>query len=101
DILLRILGFKEQQLCNDERGHVILDLPGHEDDPLPQETRINIETAFAAIRLLDDDGNERADRIEGGVGHDVLSLVAVADVYIGCLAGDFKMVMAREKGVPH
>jgi hypothetical protein len=37
---------------------VILDLARHEHDPLPQQPRVDVEAALAAIRLLDDDGNE-------------------------------------------
>jgi hypothetical protein len=38
---------------------VVLDLAGHEHDPLAQQPRIDVEAALAAVRLLDDDGNER------------------------------------------
>jgi hypothetical protein len=39
DVLLRIFRFEEQQLGRDERGHIVLDLPGHEDDPFTQQAR--------------------------------------------------------------
>ena len=42
---------------------MVLDLAGHEDDPLPEQAGIDVEAPLAAIGLLDDDGNERADDI--------------------------------------
>ena len=58
DVLLRVLRLEEQQLGGDHRGHMVLDSAGHEDDPLAQQARINVEAALAAVGLLDDDGNE-------------------------------------------
>ena len=58
DVLLRVLGLEEEQLGGDQRGHMVLDRAGDEDDPFAQQPRINVEAALAAVRLLDDDGNE-------------------------------------------
>src|SRR5215216_2253269 len=53
NLLLRVLGLEEEQLRDDERGRVVLDRPGEEDDALAQEPRIDVERALAAVRLLD------------------------------------------------
>src|SRR3546814_16946049 len=64
DVLLRILRFEEQELGGDQRRHMILDLAGDEDDPFAQQARENVEAAFAAARLFDDDGNKRGARVD-------------------------------------
>jgi hypothetical protein len=58
DVLLRVLGLEEEQLGGDERGHMVLDRAGDEDDPLAKQARVDVETAFAAVGLLDDDRDE-------------------------------------------
>jgi hypothetical protein len=42
---------------------MVLDRAGYEDDPLAKQARIDVETAFAAVRLLDDDRNELRDDV--------------------------------------
>ena len=37
----------------------VLDHAGHKDDALAQEARVDVEGAFATVRLLDHHGNER------------------------------------------
>ena len=63
DVLLRVLGLEEEQLGGDQRGHMVLDRAGDEDDPLAQQPRVNVEAALAAVRLLDDDRNEAGDDV--------------------------------------
>ena len=73
DVLLRVLGLEEQQLGGDERGHMVLDRAGDEDDPLAQQPRENVEAALAPVGLLDDDGDElRNDVLVIGHGKWVL-----------------------------
>src|SRR4029453_8131450 len=50
----------------DQRGHMVLDRTGDEDDPLPQQPGIDVEAAFASVRLFDDDRDE--------AGNDVLMI---------------------------
>jgi hypothetical protein len=64
DVLLRIFRFEEQELRDDQRGHIVLDLAGDENDPFAQQARENVEAAFAATRLFDDDGNKGGQRID-------------------------------------
>ncbi len=60
--------FEEQQLGDDQRGHMVFDLASNEDDALAKQARIDVERPFAAIRLLDDDGHEAGGEVEM-VGH--------------------------------
>ena len=71
---------------------MVLDRAGNEHDPLAQQARVDVEAALAAVRLLDNDGNE--------AGGDVLmilgkrwSLRCVAP-YIGRFAARFKAARA-------
>jgi hypothetical protein len=58
DVLVRILGFEEQELGDDQVGHVVFDLADAEDDPLFQQPRIDIVGTLAACGLLDNDGHQ-------------------------------------------
>jgi hypothetical protein len=58
DFLLRILGFEEQQLRDDQRRHAVLDRTGQEDDALLQQARENVVSAFTAVGLLDHHRNK-------------------------------------------
>jgi hypothetical protein len=42
---------------------VVLDRAGDEDDPLAEQPRIDVEAAFAPVRLFDDDRNELGDDV--------------------------------------
>ena len=55
---LGVLVAEEQQLGDDEVGHVVVDLPADEDDPVAQQAGVDIVTPLAAPRLLDNDRNE-------------------------------------------
>ncbi|MCY1453231.1 hypothetical protein D3C76_1418090 [compost metagenome] len=76
DILVRVLGLKEQQLGNHQVGHVVLDLADQENHPLFQQARIDIVGTLATGGLLDhhrhqagslDIWNLRHERIMGHV----------------------------------
>jgi len=58
DVLLRILALEVEQLGGDQGRHMVLDPAGDEHDPLPEQPRIDVEAALAAVRLLDDDRHE-------------------------------------------
>ena len=80
---------------------MVLDRAGDEDDPLPQQPRINVEAALAPVRLLDDDGNEAGDdvlMVHGKCG----SLRCVAP-YIGQSRGKVQAALAANmrKGGRH
>jgi ferredoxin len=53
DVLVRILGLQEQQLRDDQVGHVVLDRTHEEDHPLLEQARVDVVGAFAAGSLLD------------------------------------------------
>ncbi len=52
-VLVRILGFEEQQLGADQARHVVVHRADNEDDPLLQQAGVDIECPLAAIGLLD------------------------------------------------
>src|SRR3546814_5771452 len=54
DFLLRMFRFEEQELGADQRGHLVLHLSGHYDDPFAQQAGEYVEAAFAAASMLDD-----------------------------------------------
>src|SRR5262249_43271562 len=60
DVLLRVLGLEMDQLRDDEVRDLIVDRRAEEDDPLVQQTRVDVERALTTRRLLDDHGNQRA-----------------------------------------
>ena len=97
-ILLGVLCLQEQQLCHDERRHMILDLPGHEDDPFAQQPRINVERPFTAVRLLDDD----RDEAHGGVDHDAVrsGKIVQSPMSVGPGQTSIGECSATEKGGP-
>ncbi len=55
---------RNKQLGDDQRGHLVLDLAGDEDDPFAQQAGENVDAAFAAARLFDDYGYQRTQRID-------------------------------------
>jgi hypothetical protein len=57
DIALGILVAQEQHLGNDEIRQLIIDAPAQKDNPIAQQTRIDIVRALTAPRLLNHDGN--------------------------------------------
>src|SRR5690606_21194927 len=62
--VLAVLALEEQQLGDDQRGHLVLDFTGHEHDPLAQQAAENVEAALAAAGAFDHHGHERpGDRI--------------------------------------
>jgi hypothetical protein len=58
DFALRIFRFKPQQLSAHQARQAILDRTGHEDDPLLEQPRENVERALPPARLFDDHGNK-------------------------------------------
>src|SRR3546814_1474901 len=58
DVLLRIFRLEEQQLGDDQRRHLVLDLAGYEDAPFAQPAGEDVEAAFAAARLFVDHGKQ-------------------------------------------
>src|SRR3546814_5366183 len=73
NVFFRIFRFQEQKLSHNERGHLVLDRSRHEHDPFAQQTRKNVEAPLSAVRLLNDDGNKRAQWIGNSVVHETLS----------------------------
>ena len=69
DFLLRIVGLEKQQLRDDQRGRDVVDRPDHEDDALTQQAGENVERAFAASRLLDDDRHQIVGIVVDQVAH--------------------------------
>src|ERR687892_401074 len=46
------------QLSHDQVGHLVVDRGAEEDDPVLEETRVDVERALPPVRLLDHDWNE-------------------------------------------
>jgi hypothetical protein len=57
--VLRVLALEEQQLGDDQRGHLVLDLAGDEHDPLAQQPAEDVEAALAAAGAFDHHRHER------------------------------------------
>src|SRR5690606_34920663 len=64
--VLAVLAFEEQQLSDNQRGHLVLDLAGDEHDPLAQQAAEDVEAALAAAGAFDHYGHERAGHRVGG-----------------------------------
>src|SRR5262249_34141116 len=58
DVLLRVLGFEEEHLGDDEVGDRVVDRLAEEDDVVLQEARVDVVRALSPSRLLDDHGNQ-------------------------------------------
>src|SRR6266540_180769 len=58
DVLVRVLGLEEQELGHDQVADLVVDRCPEEHDPLLEEPAVDVERALAAVRLLDDDGNQ-------------------------------------------
>ena len=48
------LGFEEQDLRDDQVGHLVVDLLAQEDDPFPEQLGVDVEGPIAPAALLDD-----------------------------------------------
>ncbi len=59
DLLFRVFRFEEQKLRDDQRGHIVLDHAGNEDDALLEQARINIKGPLAPIGLLNHHRHEQ------------------------------------------
>src|SRR5262249_32097156 len=53
-VLVGVLGFQEEELGDDQVGHVVFDVARQEDDALLEKAREDVERPLAAGRLLDD-----------------------------------------------
>src|SRR2546425_4373737 len=58
DVLVGVLGLKEQHLRDHQVREVVLDERRQKDDPLPQQSREDVERALTAGRLLHDHRNQ-------------------------------------------
>jgi hypothetical protein len=58
NVLVRVLGFEEQQLRDNEVRHVILDRADDKDHALLEEAGVDIIGTLAAGSLLHDHGNQ-------------------------------------------
>ena len=65
DLLLRVLGFQEQELGADKGGHSVVHFAAQQDDAILEQTGINIVGTFGTARGFDDHGDE---------GHENLSV---------------------------
>src|SRR5690606_16461458 len=57
DVLVGILGLQMEELGHDQVGHAVVDRGAEEDDPVLEQTAIDVEVALAAARLLEDGGD--------------------------------------------
>ena len=57
-----------QELGHDQVGHVVLHDRAKEDDPVLQESRVQVEGSFSAVRRFDDGRDEgRVGVAHGGI----------------------------------
>jgi hypothetical protein len=69
NILLRILGFEEQELRAGDRRNMVVNLAGQKNDPLLQQARIDVVSPLAPVGHLDDGGDQETVRLVKNVGH--------------------------------
>src|SRR6266571_3760502 len=60
DVLLRVLGFEEEELGDDQVRHHVVDGGAYEDDVVLQQARVDVVGPLAAGGLLDHHGDKRA-----------------------------------------
>src|SRR5262249_25546016 len=58
DVLLRVFGLEEEQLRDDEVRDFVVDAAAEDDDPIPEEPRVDVVGSLTATRLLDDDWDQ-------------------------------------------
>ena len=58
DVLVHVLGFEVDELGNDGVCHAVADLTRKEDDPVLEQSRIDVIRAFPAAGLLHDHGDQ-------------------------------------------
>ena len=58
DVFVRVIRFQEQQLGANQARYAIVDRPDQKDDPLFEQTRINVVGALPTIGLLDHHGDQ-------------------------------------------
>ena len=58
DVLVRVFALEVQQLGDDQVGDRVVDRRAEEDDALLEQPGVDVERALAAVRLLDDRGDE-------------------------------------------
>ena len=63
DVLVRVLGLQVEELGDDEVRDLVVDRRAEEDDPLVEQTRVDVERALAARRLLDHHRNQGAHSV--------------------------------------
>src|SRR5205085_258202 len=54
DVLLRVFGFEEEELRDDEVRHRVVNRRAEEDDVVAKQSRVDVRVALAARRLLED-----------------------------------------------
>src|SRR5690348_6646252 len=54
DVLLRRVGLQKEQLRDDDVRDVVVDLGAEKDDPVHEQTRIDVVSALATARAFDD-----------------------------------------------
>ena len=74
DVFLGILHLQKQQLCNNQICDVIVDRRPDKNDPILEQPRINIVTAFAPAGLFHDHRNQHLRNISLGCAHGFSSL---------------------------
>src|SRR5204863_951431 len=68
DVLVRALGFQEEDLGADDVGDVVVDGRAEEDDVLPEQARVDVPATLAPVGRLDDLGDV--------IGHSPLTSVS-------------------------
>jgi hypothetical protein len=58
DVLVRVLGFQEQELGHHQVGHLVLDRADQEDHAFLEQARVDVVGALATGGLLDHHGDK-------------------------------------------
>ena len=74
DVLLGIFGFEKKKLANDDAGHVVFDFTRHEDNPVAEQSGIEIEGTLRTTVLFEDHRNQ---------SHEIKSLLRKFDLVVG------------------
>src|SRR5262249_39606480 len=70
NFLFRIVGFKKEELGDDQRGHAVFHRPRNEDDPFLEQPRIDVVGPFPTVGLFDHHRDQILHVSVLGIAHD-------------------------------
>ena len=101
DVLVGVFALEVQQLGDHQVRHRVVDRRAQEDDALLQEPRVDVERPLAAVRLLDDRGDEVvADRLDLALLTPLSHLDAGPRMVLGWFGTAASSGSVRSSGLP-